>query len=172
MMRNRAASRREPVRGYTLIEMIITVAVICLLAAYGIPRYTRTVLENRENLARAKLSMIASANQMRMGDKGSFDTSSPFNSSSLLVTEKYITDQEWVSEAYNYYGANNATGSDCVVARARPKRAGLSGNSFCADRLGNIKVDTLSSCNQPNCVPAETASFSGLAAPTAPTLIQ
>ena len=50
---------RQRVRGFTLIELMITVAVVAILAAVAIPSYQQHILKSRRAQAKADLVEVA-----------------------------------------------------------------------------------------------------------------
>jgi type IV pilus assembly protein PilE len=62
-------------RGFTLIELMITVAVIAILASLAYPAYTSAIVKNRRAEAQAVLSDLLQRQQQFLLDTRSFATS-------------------------------------------------------------------------------------------------
>jgi len=103
-------------RGFTLIELVMVIAVIALLAAIIIPRFTVQIVEARISTTRANLQTLRSALQLYYANEGVWPTAGL----NELITESPIT--------YTIYlraippetlgGTNNATVRASLVATA------------------------------------------------------
>lgn len=66
-------ARVEPhARGFTLIELMITVAVIAILAAIAVPSYYQYILRSNRSAAESVMQEIASAQERYMVDSRQF----------------------------------------------------------------------------------------------------
>ncbi len=77
-------TRNPPERGFTLIELMIVLAVLAILSAVAYPSYVETVLKGRRSEARAALAELMQQQERHMTQAGSYrktalgDVSSPF----------------------------------------------------------------------------------------------
>lgn len=58
-MRSFSSSRRRPAAGFTLIELMIAVAIVAILASIGLPSYTSYIARARRADARSQLVQAA-----------------------------------------------------------------------------------------------------------------
>jgi type II secretion system protein G len=71
--RHRAVTRRAA--GFTLIELIVVMAIVALLVALAAPRYFRSIERARENTLRTSLNVMRDAIDQFESDKGRYPDS-------------------------------------------------------------------------------------------------
>ena len=60
--------RKKPMAGFTLIELMIVVAIIGILAAIAIPKFADLINKSREGSTKANLASVRSALRIYYGD--------------------------------------------------------------------------------------------------------
>lgn len=87
-LRTRSGSGASPLRrGFTLIEMMIVMAIIVILIAIAVPFYQKAIIRAKESVLRSNLSAIRSAI-----DEYGFDKQKAPQSLEDLVSAGYLHD--------------------------------------------------------------------------------
>ena len=79
---------RRPDHGFTLIELVIVLAIVALLLTIAAPRYFHSVDRSKETVLKANLAMTREALDKYYGDTGKYP-----DQLSTLVTAKYLRSQ-------------------------------------------------------------------------------
>lgn len=80
-------SGRHNVRGFTLMEIIVVIAILGALAALAIPRFTGVLANSQKNTDLANIRIVESAIELYAAEKGKMD--SDVDTFDELVTELY-----------------------------------------------------------------------------------
>lgn len=75
----------KPARGFTLIELIVVMAIVALLAGIAAPRYFASVERARLNSLRSSLAVMRDALDKYAADKGRYP-----DSLQQLVDDRYL----------------------------------------------------------------------------------
>ncbi len=78
-------ARRDHRRGFTLIELIVVMAIVGLLVSIAAPRYVKSVDRARENSLRASLNVMRNAIDQYAADKGHYP-----ESLAVLASDRYL----------------------------------------------------------------------------------
>jgi general secretion pathway protein G len=74
-MHKRNTVKRPAPRGFTLIELIVVMAIVALLVSIAAPRYFRSVDRARENTLRTSLNVMRNAIDQHAADRGQYPDS-------------------------------------------------------------------------------------------------
>ena len=75
-------------KGFTLIELMIVVAIIGILAAIAIPKFAELIRKSSEGASKGNLGALRSAMSIYYGDmEGTY----PFSLTALTIGGKYLT---------------------------------------------------------------------------------
>ena len=99
-------------RGFTLIELMIVVAIIGILAAIAIPKFADLIRKSNEGATKGNLGAIRSALSIYYGDMEGYY---PLNAEELTTNGKYLSTVP-KSKRPNYHAdANSFTNASTVA---------------------------------------------------------
>ncbi|MCV2362382.1 type II secretion system GspH family protein [Paucibacter sp. DJ1R-11] len=84
-MKTPSSSRQLARQGFTLIELIVVMAIVALLASIAAPRYFNSLQKSRETALRSSLNVMRDAIDQFAADKGRYP-----DSLEELATARYI----------------------------------------------------------------------------------
>ncbi len=111
MMKNKKAKK-----GFTLIELMIVVAIIGILAAIAIPKFADLIRKSNEGATKGNLGAVRSALSIYYGDMEGYY---PSNAESLTVNGKYLSAVP-KAKTPNYHGDSSAFTMASVVGDGAP----------------------------------------------------
>jgi prepilin-type N-terminal cleavage/methylation domain-containing protein len=125
---------RKAKRGFTLIELMIVVAIIGILAAIAIPKFADLIRKSNEGATRGNLGAVRSALSIYYGDmEGQY----PTDVNSLTVNTKYMKALPLAKVPPHHGDANAATNTSSTV---QDGGGWAYNNMTTASNFGNIWV--------------------------------
>lgn len=107
----------EMTRGFTLIELMVTVAIVAILATIAYPIYLHQLVEARRSAAEATLMDIAQREQQYMLDQRQYDAGC---NTDTLSTTLSVTIPSNVSQFYQVCVTTPTTAPPTFTATATP----------------------------------------------------
>ncbi len=124
-------------RGFTLIELMITVAIVAILASVAYPSYTKYVVRAKRSAAQAVMQTAASKQEQYMLNSRSYAS----NLGELKVNVPADVDNTYTLSVV----ADNAAAPPTFYVEAAPKPGQASADSACGTlKLTNTGVKTAS----------------------------
>ena len=105
-------------RGFTLIDVLIAVAVVAILAAIAIPSYSAYIIRGQRSTAKAVLLQTAQSMERFYTNNGSYSNAGVFPLTPILGTANCVAVAPMDSNTITYCvsGANTASGGFLLTA--------------------------------------------------------
>ena len=145
-------------QGFTLIELMIVVAIIGILAAVAIPQYQNYVINSKLSAAASSVSSVELAMANDYQSNGSFPTAAqlqtegfnitnPANGDQITITQNGASGQITYTFA-NTIGSGVPGGSSITFTATPPAAGGSSSLSWVAAPVGMTNTSAMAYVNQ------------------------
>lgn len=136
--------RRRAMHGFTLIELMITVAIVALLASIAYPAYTDSVLKGRRAEARTALVELMQQQERYMTQRNTYlaftNSAGTTNPATAKDTFKVFSGDREAGTAYWLSAATCAAPNNdirtCVQLTATPVRADPAAGNLSINSIG------------------------------------
>ena len=147
-------ARKDRQRGFSLIELLIVVAVILIIAAIAIPNFIRSKMRANEAAAVQNLRTVTTANVIYLTTYGhGFSSSLPHLGGNAVIVDSTAAGlidsvlSSGIKSGYSFSYAVTATDSTGAVVgysvNAQPLNVGATGvNFFYTDQTAIIRVNS------------------------------
>ncbi|RJO63965.1 MAG: prepilin-type N-terminal cleavage/methylation domain-containing protein [Candidatus Omnitrophota bacterium] len=136
-------------KGFTLVEIMIVVAIIALLAAIAIPNLLRARVNANESTAQATLKTIATAAEsFASANAGAY----PSNMSAMLTANPAYLNENYTNgtrQGYNFTCTFTATSYVCNATPATINQTGTRSFAICTGAVMNTSA--VGSATAPAC---------------------
>jgi type IV pilus assembly protein PilA len=146
-------------KGFSLIELLIVVAIILIIAAIAIPNLLRARIAANESAAASTIRTIntaevsyitayPAANYATLSTLGGAGACTPTSTTACLIDDSLATDNGGAGKSGYHFAADGTTILGGYTAEAHPIQIGSSGvNSFCSIEDAVVRKDSLGGTN-------------------------
>jgi type IV pilus assembly protein PilE len=133
-------------RGFTLIELMITVAIVAILAAVAYPAYTKHIAKGKRSAAQAVMYSALSKQEQYMLNARSYYPTGTGPTTTMTLTPLGLNVPSDVSSNYDItVGSDNSLAPPTFYVEAAPKTGQAANDSSCGTlRLTNTGTKTAS----------------------------
>ena len=137
--------KKKNTKGFTLIELMIVVAIIGILAAIAIPNFLKFQAKSKQSEAKTNLKGIYTAETGYFGENNKYDTFGNINWEPVGNSRyQFLLDGTLASAIDNTHkGSMSVTGTLVWTGSVTPT---YDNNSFTVGAAGNVDNDTALDC--------------------------
>ena len=137
--------KRKNTKGFTLIELMIVVAIIGILAAIAIPNFLKFQAKSKQSEAKTNLKGIYTAETGYFGENNKYDNFGGVNWEPVGTSRyQFVLANSLVGAVDNTHrGSMSVTGTLVWTGSGNPA---FDNNSFTAGAAGNVDNDTDLDC--------------------------
>ena len=125
-------------KGFTLIELMIVVAIIGLLSAIAIPSFLRFQLKSKSSEGKTNLAAIRTSQQSHYSEFGFYVSASPSPAATLLNLKTTFTNADGPDDGFDQLGWQ----PEGLVLFNYSVATSASGNAYTAAAGADIDADT------------------------------
>ncbi|MGE5699607.1 MAG: type IV pilin protein [Deltaproteobacteria bacterium] len=133
-------------KGFTLIELMIVVAIIGILAAIAIPNFLKFQAKSKQSEAKTNLKGIYTAETGYFGENNAYSGFNAANWEPVGTSRYHYTLTGAVTGATSLEKGADLTGFTAVWTGNGGETPGLAASTFTAGAVGNIDSDTNTDC--------------------------
>ena len=127
-------------KGFTLIELMIVVAIIGILAAIAIPNFLKYQAKSKQSEAKTNLKGIFTSETSYFGEHNFYGTS--FDAIGFGLAGNTAKAYSFTLNDTNYIGVSSTKPTNTTWLSGNTPGVTASGNYFTAGAAGNIDSDT------------------------------